>query len=1436
MAILCDLYLGHPNELIFGLCARIVSLKNVENHIMTSCVNFLGTIGQVFPSMREKALKLLGDMILKPYPVFENENHYEITLNIRDLVTLHISKCYKASFSSDEQIVPKLRELLDAAIASPRDTHGRCNLLALISHISTQFFCDAVSQTVVPFLIQQLNSATSSRESMAILKHIDSLAIARGVFCFRDVMESLCLMSRNMAVVNTGQVRNTILREIAAKQMAMAKNLKGFPSWNELYLKDLLVLLVEKSADYYKRASEINEQLRASVEDELIWLVYIAHQLLENASEEKRFNSSNDLLVLLRQAWGYCILLGTDSLGEWKPRWQNAMTRFARRTPFLLTKGSSPLIDIEMQTYGFDLGKHRSSEISKVTTVFKKLISMENTELDLNSLLFLLTVYHIENVHVLSKKVNRLYNYCNDLRSSTIGTTFLRLSDQVIARLCRTYKEDYSSKPTILFLARTVMLRSIVVDQEVRDATWRHLRLIVEHFPYCLWDSSVVDLLFELLQVTFLAYNNEILGHICYTYNVSVCGIVHKLDIPRGVEYREQILKLFITFSESWFQVGMEKAAGESTSIIQGYINKYRQVSNQYAQLGLSFAAKFGMSKDACKDLLGTSVDYTTYATDYVDNTARFFDSFWHQTYHTGGIETLKKHLFNSERTFSHIIAEIKQELRLISVSAMRKGVHTEESKLNEIYYRAASILIAQDKLDGELLHLVTWSPIQIFSTASLRAGILAWTWVITTRPEFELRFLNEMADVWEWCSRRSRGIFSQKYNVTNAFCKRTTYGASKPGKDSEIAFSYFLPHLLWIDFIINHYELTRGTSADHLSIYTRLFQSGLQRRGQNSNHPLARLCYLKLWVLVWKLQHDRYVSDPYRGLAFMTKTYEHLLNILSLPVAWNGFDMKFVAAEIVALRTIREFIEKDESLSIFADSTTTATDVSLKVSSVRDMQEIGKIVIEQELYRLSVWYNPVDDPIRGAGLEPFRTVKYFTESFNGPLAYRIWRVSPRLAIQHSIRVASAAYDQELSKLVRKYAFYSVNYPEAVRHLATDENISKNVMQLQYLLFWSPVAPITAISYFLPDYKSNSCLLQFALRCLDYYPVDHVFFYVPQIVQALRYDSLGYAEQFVLKAAKISQLFAHQIIWNMNANMYKDDESMVPDSLKPLLDRIIGRIIKSLSGSDKDFYEREFTFFEKVTGISGKLKPYIRRSKTEKKEKIDEELKKISVDPGVYLPSNPESIVVDIDYQSGRPLQSHAKAPFMATFKIKKSFVEAPTAFEKRQFSYDTLFLQDDQNDEIVCESTDDDEFAWQSAIFKVGDDCRQDVLALQLISLFKNIFTSAGLDAYLFPYRIVATAPGCGIIEVVPNSVSRDQMGRSKVNNLYEWFRAKYGNEDSIQYQKARDSFISSLAAYSVALYLFQIKDRHNGNMLIDDSGHVIHIDFGFIFDITPG
>lgn len=53
--------------------------------------------------------------------------------------------------------------------------------------------------------------------------------------------------------------------------------------------------------------------------------------------------------------------------------------------------------------------------------------------------------------------------------------------------------------------------------------------------------------------------------------------------------------------------------------------------------------------------------------------------------------------------------------------------------------------------------------------------------------------------------------------------------------------------------------------------------------------------------------------------------------------------------------------------------------------------------------------------------------------------------------------------------------------------------------------------------------------------------------------------------------------------------------------MKPLLDNIIKEIVDGMEIDEKEFYEREFGFFKLVTDISGTLKPYIKKSKLEKK-------------------------------------------------------------------------------------------------------------------------------------------------------------------------------------------------------------------------------------------
>lgn len=72
--------------------------------------------------------------------------------------------------------------------------------------------------------------------------------------------------------------------------------------------------------------------------------------------------------------------------------------------------------------------------------------------------------------------------------------------------------------------------------------------------------------------------------------------------------------------------------------------------------------------------------------------------------------------------------------------------------------------------------------------------------------------------------------------------------------------------------------------------------------------------------------------------------------------------------------------------------------------------------------------------------------------------------------------------------------------------------------------------------------------------------------------------------------------------------------------------------------------------------------------------------------------------------------------------------------------------------------------------------------------------------------------------------------------SRLIDYFYKQFGDQKSKKFKRARDNFVSSLAAYSLVCYILQIKDRHNGNIMVDIAGHIMHIDFGFLLSNAPG
>lgn len=146
-----------------------------------------------------------------------------------------------------------------------------------------------------------------------------------------------------------------------------------------------------------------------------------------------------------------------------------------------------------------------------------------------------------------------------------------------------------------------------------------------------------------------------------------------------------------------------------------------------------------------------------------------------------------------------------------------------------------------------------------------------------------------------------------------------------------------------------------------------------------------------------------------------------------------------------------------------------------------------------------------------------------------------------------------------------------------------------------------------------------------------------------------------------------------------------------------------------------------------------------------------------------------------------------------------------------------------------------------ESCILKVYDDIRQDLIAMQIIDFLAHKFETENIGLRLFPYRVIPSSTGKdrdlgGILEVVPNARSLDDLGKSGSEDLFVHFLRSQGRIDSEEFEHARSNFIKSSAAYAVACYILWVKDRHNGNIMVDNKGNMIHIDFGFLLGTSPG
>eukprot|EP00794_Sanderia_malayensis_P018694 gene18694-20582_t len=345
-----------------------------------------------------------------------------------------------------------------------------------------------------------------------------------------------------------------------------------------------------------------------------------------------------------------------------------------------------------------------------------------------------------------------------------------------------------------------------------------------------------------------------------------------------------------------------------------------------------------------------------------------------------------------------------------------------------------------------------------------------------------------------------------------------------------------------------------------------------------------------------------------------------------------------------------------------------------------------------------------------------------------------------------------------------------------------------NLTNVQDLLsVWKPLLPNMAIKLLKADFP-DILVRQHAVKHLSTVSEDDLCDYLPQLVQALKYESYHNSAlaMYLIKSSLHSPRIAHYLFWHLK--YYIADAQF-----SQRFQIVLGGILSVCGTSMRDQLSREDQMIQLLARTAKNVKE---ASESLRGSVLNDELEIVAteIDGCLRLPVNPATKVKSLNISNCSYFNSF-------TVPLSLDFANADPRGHSVKF------------------------------MFKVGDDLRKDLITLQLFRVMNKLWLSEGLDLKMVTYECMPTSPMAGMIELVQEAftlreihVQHGVTGSFKDDVIALWLQ-KFNQ--TLQYKKAVDNFSASCAAYCVATYILGIGDRHNDNIMVTKRGHLFHIDF---------
>ncbi|XP_028842597.1 phosphatidylinositol 4-phosphate 3-kinase C2 domain-containing subunit alpha [Denticeps clupeoides] len=337
---------------------------------------------------------------------------------------------------------------------------------------------------------------------------------------------------------------------------------------------------------------------------------------------------------------------------------------------------------------------------------------------------------------------------------------------------------------------------------------------------------------------------------------------------------------------------------------------------------------------------------------------------------------------------------------------------------------------------------------------------------------------------------------------------------------------------------------------------------------------------------------------------------------------------------------------------------------------------------------------------------------------------------------------------------------------------------------------WPPLSPINALE--LLDSKfAETEVRTVAVSWLESISNDELTDYLPQLVQALKFERhlRNSLVMFLLSRAQSNVNTAHYLYWLLR-------DTVQDSQFGSCYEKVLGALLCLCGGGMRAELEKQTKLVQQLGTLAENVRQAGGSSRQAVLQDGLERVQSFFQKHTCRLPLSPSLVATELNVKGCSFFNSNA-------VPLKIALVNA-----------------DPLGEEI-------------NVMFKVGEDLRQDMLALQMIRIMDRIWLQEGLDLRIVNFKCISTGKDKGMVELVPSSetlrkiqVEYGVTGSFKDKPIAEWLRKYNPAED--EYEKACENFIYSCAGCCVATYLLGICDRHNDNIMLRSTGHMFHIDFG--------